>query len=1308
MMHQQRSPSLSRHRSARRKRLFEGLEPRNMLAVDISISDATVTEGNDAIRLIDVFVPERSGGLDFVSGSAFGPDGNGDGELDLYVVSARAAKVLQFDGTNGAFIKNFVTVAGGDIGDAAPLFGMDGTMYLADGRLRVYDASTGALINEVTRDGGLSTPRLDPNGVLHLRSNNSEVVRYDGAGVTVVVPEGSGGLIHVSGFDFGPDVNGDGFAELYVGSFDYNQWTSDPGKILRYDGQTGAFLDVFKSYPVGKQGGVGHFGPDGFLYSVVQTGYYSPSNPNPPLRMTRFDPLTGAEIDSSPWQNGPFDFGPDGLIYRSGWTHGNVVDRYGPTSLAVFTVSLSSPSTAPVTVNYATTSGSATVGSDYEPVSGSLTFAPGQTKLSVLVKTLNDTAVELSETFTVNLTGAVGGAVVDGQGVGTIHDNVGSRSISIGDATAIEGSTAIKYLDRFVSAGSGGLARPRGSVIGPDSNFDGVPELFVASADTNEILRYDGRTGEFISVLVSAGSGGLNSPIDLKFGRDGNLYVSSFASNQVLRYNGSTGAFIDVVASGLSGPVGLTVGGDGSLFIASQDSDEVLRYNASGKSVFIAAGSGGLDQPRNAVFGPDGNGDGRQDLYVSSQGTREVLRYDGVTGTFVDKFATTSLGAGPIWIGFGGDNRLYATVRTNPNANETSILRFDANNGAFVDRFDLARDGWSFTLGPDNFVYNSGNGSGNFVDRYGPASFVAFTVSLSAASSTPVTVNYSTANGSAVAGNDYQADSRSLTFLPGQTTKTIVLRTWNDAAAEPSETFTINLSGAVGALIADGQAAATIQDDDSAGPTISINDVTVTEDIDARATFTVRLSRSLASPVTVAYVTSDMTATAGIDYSATSGTLTFAPGETLKSVQVPILNDPVFELADETFTLNLANATGAEIADAEAIATIEDSDFPPWTVRASIDGRSMEVYLGNPPLHDDPLVWPMDAKVPFPFDLDSGDEVIIVELPPASEGPDGGIEFLAGAGLNELHIKSGNVRVDSTAVGGRLKTVVSEGAGLITARLEQSEVLIDGRLTLLSGGETSRVTELSLGPEGVLDLNDNALVVDYTGASPLAAIREKILSGRGGAGFGASWTGAGINSSAAAQANTVDPESRSLAYAENATLPLGPYTTFRGQPVDATSVLIAYTRTGDANLDGLVNDDDVTIVGAAYAPGVPQPSWALGDFDYNGFVDDDDITLLGVFYNPSAVGQAPPASAVARSPDCATRPTEGLQIARQSIETFGQVSVRGQETRAPHVIAPLAEREVYIDYSLAIQQLLADNDAAFAVKRKRLQTLAAI
>jgi hypothetical protein len=175
-----------------------------------------------------------------------------------------------------------------------------------------------------------------------------------------------------------------------------------------------------------------------------------------------------------------------------------------------------------------------------------------------------------------------------------------------------------------------------------------------------------------------------------------------------------------------------------------------------------------------------------------------------------------------------------------------------------------------------------------------------------------------------------------------------------------------------------------------------------------------------------------------------------------------------------------------------------------------------------------------------------------------------------------------------------------------------------------------------LAPIARFDLTDNAAVINYTGTSPAPMVRQQILVARGGAGLGATWTGNGITSSAAAAA---DPESGSVGYAENATMPLGPYTTFRGQAVDSTSLLLVYTRTGDANLDGVVNDDDVTIVGAAYAPGVPQPSWALGDFDYNGFVDDDDVTLLGVFYDPSAPplnSPAAPGAAVAAVPEPAS------------------------------------------------------------------------
>jgi polyhydroxybutyrate depolymerase len=205
--------------------------------------------------------------------------------------------------------------------------------------------------------------------------------------------------------------------------------------------------------------------------------------------------------------------------------------------------------------------------------------------------------------------------------------------------------------------------------------------------------------------------------------------------------------------------------------------------------------------------------------------------------------------------------------------------------------------------------------------------------------------------------------------------------------------------------------------------------------------------------------------------------------------------------------------------------------------------------------------------------------------------------------------------------------VTKAGAGMLTLNSIRAERLSvnGGTVAVAPNGTnsaTSLIGSLSIAGDGAptakFDLADNAAIINYTETSPAATVRQQIIAGRGGAGLGKGWNGMGITSSAAAVANAIDPESRSVGYAENAAMPLGPLTTFHGQPVDDTSLLMAFTRTGDANLDGVVNDDDVTIVGATYSPGVANAAWALGDFDYNGFVDDDDVTLLGAFYDPAA------------------------------------------------------------------------------------------
>ena len=126
-------------------------------------------------------------------------------------------------------------------------------------------------------------------------------------------------------------------------------------------------------------------------------------------------------------------------------------------------------------------------------------------------------------------------------------------------------------------------------------------------------------------------------------------------------------------------------------------------------------------------------------------------------------------------------------------------------------------------------------------------------------------------------------------------------------------------------------------------PLLSVADAEAHEGEDDAITFTVTLSRPATAAVTVDYATADGTATAGEDYTATSGTLTLAAGEQTGTIDVPLLDDAIDE-GEETFTLRLSNARGARIDDGEATGTIINSDHMPraWTARF---GRTVAVHV---------------------------------------------------------------------------------------------------------------------------------------------------------------------------------------------------------------------------------------------------------------------------------------------------------------------------------------------------------------------------
>src|SRR5205823_2490212 len=139
---------------------------------------------------------------------------------------------------------------------------------------------------------------------------------------------------------------------------------------------------------------------------------------------------------------------------------------------------------------------------------------------------------------------------------------------------------------------------------------------------------------------------------------------------------------------------------------------------------------------------------------------------------------------------------------------------------------------------------------------------------------------------------------------PGETSKTITVLVNGDRRGEPDETFSLSLSAATNATIADAQGLGTILDDE---PRITISDVSGLEGNAGTVafTFTVSLSAAYDAPVTVHYATANGSATAGSDYQAVSGTLTFAPGQTSQSVTVLVNGDRLGE-ANETFRVNLS------------------------------------------------------------------------------------------------------------------------------------------------------------------------------------------------------------------------------------------------------------------------------------------------------------------------------------------------------------------------------------------------------------------
>jgi predicted outer membrane repeat protein len=262
--------------------------------------------------------------------------------------------------------------------------------------------------------------------------------------------------------------------------------------------------------------------------------------------------------------------------------------------------------------------------------------------------------------------------------------------------------------------------------------------------------------------------------------------------------------------------------------------------------------------------------------------------------------------------------------------NETFTINLTAPTNATlsdsVGSFTIVNDDLSTppaprlpTLSVNNVSLNEGNrGSKTAV----------FTVRLAESSQQRISVDYATANGTATAGRDYTTTRGTLRFNPGETSKTVKVTIAGDTQVEANETFFLRLSKATNARIATSQATGTIVNDDGSGARarLTTTNVGVASDRGSnRASVSATVAAPMSQSRTIANQTANLPASAGKDYAAMSGSLRFQPGETGKTIGIPVRGDTRAE-GNEPFAVKLKAARDGIFQLCQSIVTIQNDD----------------------------------------------------------------------------------------------------------------------------------------------------------------------------------------------------------------------------------------------------------------------------------------------------------------------------------------------------------------------------------------------
>ncbi|MCU7933390.1 MAG: hypothetical protein KZQ99_00735 [Candidatus Thiodiazotropha sp. (ex Dulcina madagascariensis)] len=557
-------------------------------------------------------------------------------------------------------------------------------------------------------------------------------------------------------------------------------------------------------------------------------------------------------------------------------------------------------------IDYATNDGTASAGNDYTAASGTLSFIDGQISSSFSVDISDDALQEGAEAILISLSNPVSVTLGDQSfAVITIQDNepipsAGSVQFSGSAFTVTEGASEILVPVTRISGSSGAVS----VVCGTADSSALAGSDYTATQST--ISFADGEMVQHCRIPI--------------------LNDSSYENDEMLIVNLGTPSGGAVL--GFPSMAVVTLKNDDPVPAAGSLQFSLLEYaqtESGGAASISVSRSGGASGAVSINYATsDSSATSGQD-YSAASGTLNFA--DGVASA---AFQITVLDDST----YEGDERVSLTL-SNPSGGAVLGAATDAN--LTIDDDESAPASGIFAFSQSEYSADEFDGS------------VSVEVARQSGSQGVAMVNYTTGDGTATAGGDYEVAGGTLLFADGEVSKSFQVTLIDDALYEGAETINLTLSNAFGAILGTTTTSAINLGDDDAPGTAGAVDFstavyTIAED-GGSVTATVTRSGGSTGAISIDYATLDGSATASSDYTFSTGRISFADGDaTAKTFSVPIIDDSELE-GDEQLTLQLTNSQGGAVLGAQSTAQItvtdDEAQSAPATLSFTVNSLSV-------------------------------------------------------------------------------------------------------------------------------------------------------------------------------------------------------------------------------------------------------------------------------------------------------------------------------------------------------------------------------